>query len=212
MDSAVVSFKNVHFGYTAGEIVFDNLSTEVPKGSYIGFSGNNGCGKSTFFKLIIGTLKPLSGQVQVSTNHLVYLPQNSNFDRTFPISIGDILKMARFVNKQANISTDRLFCILEKVGLQKSLSCPIKSLSGGQFQRVIFARMLLIDPDLLILDEPFNEIDEKTIEDLAEILKEINKQNKTILLAVHDSCFLKTHVPDVMELKNGILMKPEVAV
>lgn len=205
MHNTSISFKKVRFGYPESTNIFQDLNFEIKKNEYVGFNGNNGSGKSTIFKLIIGSIKPNSGTIETDYNKIAYLPQNSNFDRNFPINIADMLKMARFANKNANIQSINLVNALEKVKLEKPLNCPLNALSGGQFQRVVFARMLLIEPDLLILDEPFNGIDEKTMEDMAELLKEINAKNTTILLAVHDNNFLKNHVPKVMELKNGKL-------
>lgn len=207
MNNSAIDLVNVNFGYTANTPIFKNLNGNINKGAYVGINGSNGSGKSTLLKLILGLLKPLSGKAVTHTKHIAYVPQNVSFDRTFPINIADMLKMAKFVNNKANVSVGNLNQALLQVGLKKTLDCPLQALSGGQFQRVIFARMLLIDPDLLVLDEPFNGIDEETIEDLAEVLKTLHAKGKTILLAVHDSYFLKTHVPEVLEIHEGVLKK-----
>lgn len=212
MNNSDITFDKVSFGYTADTLIFKNLNGLITNGSYVGINGSNGSGKSTLLKLILGLLKPISGKIHISTQHIAYVPQNASFDQTFPINIADMLKMAKFVNKKADTSPANLQNALKQVRLKKPLDCPIQALSGGQFQRVIFARMLLINPDLLVLDEPFNGIDEETIEDLAEVLKNLHTQEKTILLAVHDSYFLKTHVPKVLEIHDGILKKTEVAI
>jgi zinc/manganese transport system ATP-binding protein len=209
MSNLAISLNNIKFGYTADAPIFENLSASLIKGSYVGINGRNGSGKSTLLKLILGLIRPITGKVETKTKQIAYVPQNANFDRTFPISIGDMLKMAKFVNPKANTAFANLQKALIQVRLKKPLECPIQALSGGQFQRVIFARMLLLNPDLLVLDEPFNGIDEETIEDLAEVLKTLHAQGKTILLAVHDSYFLKTHVPEIMEINNGKLMQSE---
>lgn len=209
MNNLAISLNNIKFAYTDGTPIFEGLNAKLINGSYVGINGSNGSGKSTFLKLILGLIKPVSGTVNVHTKHIAYVPQNASFDRTFPINISDMLKMAKFVNQKINVSAANLEKALAQVNLKKPLNCPIEALSGGQFQRVIFARMLLMNPELLILDEPFNGIDEETIEDLAEVLKTLHASGKTILLAVHDSYFLKTHVPETLELRDGKLMQSE---
>jgi zinc/manganese transport system ATP-binding protein len=136
------------------------------------------------------------------------LPQNGSFNRTFPISVADVLKMSRYVKTSEACDATALQNALNTVKLAVSLDCPIQNLSGGQFQRVLFARLLLQNPDLLLLDEPFNGIDEETIQDLAEVLSHLHKKGKTILLAIHDWHFVNTFVPTILDVKNnGITLR-----
>lgn len=196
-------FNHLEAGYQPGKPILKDVDFSIPVGSYCAVIGSNGSGKSTFLKLIAGLLKPLKGNLVHPFKAVAYLPQNGSFNKTFPISVGDVLKMSRYVNLNGTYNAQALQAALETVKLLISLDCPIQNLSGGQFQRVLFARLLLQDPDLLLLDEPFNGIDEETIHDLAGVLKGLHQKNKTILLAIHDWYFVNNFVPMIIDIKDG---------
>lgn len=203
MSQSYLIFKNLEAGYHPECPVLSNVNFSIAAGEYCAVIGSNGSGKSTLLKLVARLLPPLKGSVQHSFKALAYLPQNGSFNRTFPISIADVLKMSRYVNASDTCDADSLQNALNTVKLAVSLDCPIQNLSGGQFQRVLFARLLLQNPDLLLLDEPFNGIDEETIHDLADVLKGLHQKGKTILLAIHDWHFVNTFVPTILDVKNS---------
>lgn len=208
MSQCHLIFKNLETGYHPDRPVLSNVNFSIASGEYCAVIGSNGSGKSTLLKLVAGLLTPLRGNVQNSFKALAYLPQNGSFNRTFPISIADVLKMSRYVKTSEACDATALKNALNTVKLAVSLDCPIQNLSGGQFQRVLFARLLLQNPDLLLLDEPFNGIDEETIQDLAEVLSHLHKKGKTILLAIHDWHFVNTFVPTILDVKNnGITLR-----
>lgn len=196
-------FKHIDLGYHGDAPILVDVDFSVTKGSYCAIIGSNGSGKSTLLKVVAGLLKPLKGSVAHHFKRVAYLPQNGNFNRTFPISVADVLKMGRFVYANGNYNHQALEGALSAVKLTIPLNCPISNLSGGQFQRVLFARILLQNPDLLLLDEPFNGIDEETILDIASLLADLHAKGKTILLAVHDWHFVNSFVPLVIDVKNG---------
>jgi zinc/manganese transport system ATP-binding protein len=196
-------FKNISLGYHADTPVITDLNFSIPSNAYCAIVGANGAGKSTLLKLIAGLIKPTQGRIKHQFKRLAYLSQNGNFNRTFPISVADVLKMGKFVYADSDYSNKALRTSLDTVKLSIPLDCPISNLSGGQFQRILFARILLQNPDLLLLDEPFNGIDEETILDLAEILTNLHKQEKTILIAIHDCKFVNNFVPLIIDVKNG---------
>jgi zinc/manganese transport system ATP-binding protein len=196
-------FNHLEAGYHPGKPILKDVDFSIPVGSYCAVIGSNGSGKSTFLKVIAGLLKPLKGNLVHPFKAIAYLPQNGSFNKTFPISVGDVLKMSRYVNLNGTYNAQALQAALETVKLSISLDCPIQNLSGGQFQRVLFARLLLQNPDLLLLDEPFNGIDEETIHDLAGVLKGLHQKNKTILLAIHDWYFVNNFVPMIIDIKDG---------
>jgi zinc/manganese transport system ATP-binding protein len=207
MSKSRLIFKNLEAGYHPDRPVLGNVNFSIAAGEYCAVIGSNGSGKSTLLKLVAGLLGPLKGSVQHSFRALAYLPQNGSFNRTFPISVADVLKMSRYVNNDACDAT-ALQNAINTVKLAVSLDCPIQNLSGGQFQRVLFARLLLQNPDLLLLDEPFNGIDEETIHDLADVLSNLHQRGKTILLAIHDWHFVNTFVPTILDVKNsGITLR-----
>ncbi len=203
MSQSHLIFKNLVAGYHPDSPVLSNVNFSIAAGEYCAVIGSNGSGKSTLLKLVAGLLAPLNGNVQHSFKALAYLPQNGSFNRTFPISIADVLKMSRYVNTSDTCDAAALQSALNTVKLAVSLDCPIQNLSGGQFQRVLFARLLLQNPDLLLLDEPFNGIDEETIHDLAGVLSNLHQKGKTILLAIHDWHFVNTFVPMILDVKNS---------
>ena len=208
MSQSHLIFKNLETGYHPDRPVLSNVNFSIASGEYCAVIGSNGSGKSTLLKLVAGLLTPLKGSVQHSFRTLAYLPQNGSFNRTFPISVADVLKMSRYVKTSEACDATALQNALNTVKLAVSLDCPIQNLSGGQFQRVLFARLLLQNPDLLLLDEPFNGIDEETIQDLAEVLSHLHKKGKTILLAIHDWHFVNTFVPTILDVKNnGITLR-----
>ncbi len=205
MSNSRLIFDHLESGYHPGKPILKDVDFSIPNGSYCAVIGSNGSGKSTLLKLIAGLLKPYKGSVRHTFKTIAYLPQNGSFNRTFPISIADVLKMSRYVNSSGVYNADSLQKALDIVKLPTPLDCPIQDLSGGQFQRVLFARLLLQDPDLLLLDEPFNGIDEETIHDLASVLKDLHQKGKTILLAIHDWHFVNSFVPIVIDVKDGYL-------
>ncbi len=196
-------FKHIDLGYRGDAPILVDVDFAVTKGSYCAVIGPNGSGKSTLLKLVAGLLKPLNGSVTHPFKHVAYLPQNGIFNRTFPIWVADVLKMGRFVHANGDYHHSALEGALSAVKLTIPLDCPISNLSGGQFQRVLFARILLQNPDLLLLDEPFNGIDEQTVLDLAVVLADLHAKGKTILLAVHDWHFVNSFVPLIIDVQNG---------
>lgn len=203
MKSTHLSFEHLGAEYNKGQPVLKNIHFSIPKGSYCAIIGSNGSGKSTLLKIIAGLLKPTSGSISQPFKTVAYLPQNATFNRIFPISIGDVLKMSRYLNPENNNDIEELKNALAIVKISNPLECPIQNLSGGQFQRLLFARLLLQNPDLLLLDEPFNGIDEETISDLANVLSDLHKKGRTILIAIHDWNFVNKHIPTIIEGGNG---------
>lgn len=195
-------FENLEVAYNRKQPILQNVDFTIPEGSYCAVIGANGSGKSTLLKTVAGLLKPSKGAVFHAFKTIAYLPQNATFDQTFPISVGDVLKMARYVNPDHCDDIENLKNALAAVNIWKELECPIQELSGGQFQRLLFARLLLQNPDLLLLDEPFNGIDEETVNDLANVLYDVHAKGKTILIAIHDWNFVNNFIPLIIEGKN----------
>lgn len=198
-----ITFKDISVGYDKNIPILTDVDFSISANSYCAIIGENGSGKSTLIKLVAGLIKSCHGQVMHSFKHIAYLPQNGNFNRNFPIAIEDVLKMGKYVYPKSDYSLKALKKALEEVKLNIPMDLPISNLSGGQFQRVLFARILLQNPDLLLLDEPFNGVDEGTIRDLAGILTYLHAEGKTILIALHDWNFVNNFVPLIIEVKNG---------
>ncbi len=206
LSKPIISLCDVYFSYQKNQIL-KNTSISLPMASYIGLIGNNGCGKTTFLKLIMGMLRPQKGRIEISSRNIAYLPQSNSLDRKFPLSIADVLSMVQELGIKVGLS--EMQNALNSVGLKVCLKTSIEALSGGQFQRVLIARALLQNPDLLLLDEPFNGVDEETISDLTQILKNFNKNGTTVIIALHDYEYIKTHTQFMLTIdqQNLVLME-----
>jgi len=200
-------FRDLTLGYDRHPAVH-HLSAEIPKGALVAVVGPNGAGKSTLFKGIVGALKPLSGHVDlhgVAAKDIAYLPQAAEIDRTFPISVYDLVAMGlwrRTGSWRGFSKTDhaRIRDAIASVGLTGFERRPIGTLSGGQMQRMLFARLLLQDAKVVVLDEPFNAIDAKTSADLVALVRNWHKEGRTVLAALHDLELVRANFPHTLLL------------
>lgn len=199
MSDICLEFKNLTLGY-GGHAAIHHLSGAVERGSLTAIVGANGSGKSTLMKGIAGILKPLGGGCVSKFARLAYLPQQSELDRTFPARVIDLVSLG-FWQRRGLLGRltreDRadLSDCLDAVGLSGFEKRPLDSLSGGQMQRALFARTMLQDADLILLDEPFNAVDERTIRDLVGLMKRWVAEGRTILCVLHDHGLVRAHFP-----------------
>ncbi|WP_435237679.1 metal ABC transporter ATP-binding protein [Psychromonas sp. PT13] len=191
----------------------DGVSTTINKSDLIAVVGANGAGKSTLLKSIMGQLKPSSGRIdlgQLTPKDIAYLPQSHQIDRKFPITVRE------FVSAGAWRRTGfwHMFSRSEKVSLEQALNKvnlagveerQISALSGGQFQRMLFARMLMQDAEILLLDEPFAAIDAQTTMDLMDVIHDCQKQGKTIITVIHDLGLVNRFFPKVILLAKHLI-------
>jgi zinc/manganese transport system ATP-binding protein len=202
-----LQFRDLTLGYDRHPAVH-HLSGDVPPGALLAVVGPNGAGKSTLFKGIVGALKPLAGQVDLnglSARDVAYLPQAAEIDRSFPISVYDLVAMGlwRKTGIWGGFSRADHAAIrnaIAAVGLTGFERRAIGTLSGGQMQRMLFARLLLQDARLVVLDEPFNAIDAKTSADLIALVQSWHREGRTILAALHDLELVRTNFPHTLLL------------
>jgi zinc/manganese transport system ATP-binding protein len=205
--TAQVQFRNLTLGYDRHPAVH-HLDGEVPRGALMAVVGPNGAGKSTLFKGIVGVLPPLAGRIDLcglKTRDIAYLPQAAELDRSFPINVYDLVAMGlwRRTGLFGGVGAkerDRIHHAIEAVGLTGFESRPIGTLSGGQMQRVLFARLLLQDARLIVLDEPFNSIDAKTAADLFDLVRHWHAEKRTVVAALHNLDLVRANFPDVLLL------------
>jgi zinc/manganese transport system ATP-binding protein len=194
-----------------GLVVLNNIDIAVRPNELIGLIGPNGAGKSTLFRGIVGILKPLSGSILtggVDPKDIAYLPQSADIDRTFPISVFDFVGTGLWrgvgffggIGKGARV---KIAQALAAVGLSGFENRGIGTLSGGQMQRMLFARVLLQDARLIVLDEPFNAIDAKTSADLLALVKQWHAEGRTVVAALHDMDLVRAHFPETLLLARG---------
>lgn len=210
--TASVAFQNLTLGYDRHPAVH-HLDTEISEGSLTAVVGPNGAGKSTLLKGMMGAISPLEGNIDFSgfeRKDIAYLPQQSEIDRSFPISVLDLVSMGlwREIGAFGRLGRGRRAQVSEAiaaVGLTGFEKRPIGSLSGGQMQRALFARLLLQDAKLVLLDEPFTAIDAKTMRDLVEIIKNWHSEGRTVLAVLHDYEMVGTHFPQTLMLARELV-------
>jgi zinc/manganese transport system ATP-binding protein len=208
--AAQIKLSNVTLGYDRHPAVH-HLTGEVAAGALMAVIGPNGAGKSTLFRGLAGILKPLSGSIDLGgldTRDIAYLPQSADIDRSFPISVFDFVgtglwRRIGFFGGIGEPARDRIVQALAAVGLNGFESRAIGTLSGGQMQRLLFARVLLQDARLIVLDEPFNAIDAKTSADLLALVKRWHGEGRTVLAALHDMELVRDHFPETLLLARG---------
>ncbi len=200
-------FHNLTLGYERHPAVH-HLDGVVEAGTLLAVIGPNGAGKSTLFKGVIGAIKPLAGAIErdgFDARDIAYLPQVAEIDRSFPINVYDLVAMGLWRRKGpfggiGRKDRDSVEHAIEAVGLTGFEQRAIGTLSGGQMQRTLFARLLLQDARVIVLDEPFNAIDSKTASDLLALVRRWHDEKRTVLAALHDMELVKTTFPQALLL------------
>jgi zinc transport system ATP-binding protein len=214
-----VKVKNLFFSYETTAI-FEDVSFLIPAGSFSGIIGPNGGGKTTLLKLLLGFLPKDKGIISVLGRNptkgnpkVGYVPQFFPKDKDFPISVKEVILLGALA--QASWRGFPLHLhkkaleLLDWLELADISDRPFGSLSGGQAQRVLFARALINDPDLLILDEPTAHIDQNAEKVIMRILLEL-KGKKTILMVTHHLSTIVQQVDSILSVHNKVeFLKPK---
>ncbi|MDX8509780.1 metal ABC transporter ATP-binding protein [Mesorhizobium captivum] len=212
MTSNVIRFSDVTVAYDRHPAVH-HLSGNFPVGSMTAIAGPNGAGKSTLVKALMGQLPLASGSIDLSgwsPRDFGYLPQAAEIDRSFPLTVADTVMLGawREVGAFRGISSAvsaRARDSLSAVGLEGFERRQIGSLSAGQFQRVLFARLLLQDAPVILLDEPFSAIDARTTRELLDILLGWHRDGRTIIAVLHDFDMVKSHFPQTLLIARELV-------
>jgi zinc/manganese transport system ATP-binding protein len=205
--SAALAFQNLTLGYDRHPAVH-HLSGEIAEGALLAVVGPNGAGKSTLLKGIVGAIHPLGGKIArngLATNDIAYLPQIAEIDRTFPISVYDLVAMglwrrAGLLGGIGASDRERIANAVDAVGLRGFENRAIGTLSGGQMQRALFARLLLQDARVILLDEPFSSLDSKTVSDLLELVHRWHGEKRTVVAVLHDHELVRKNFPEALLL------------
>jgi len=190
-----------------------HLSLAVPRGALVAVLGPNGAGKSSLLKAIAGLMLPLEGAISLAADlagHVGYLPQAAEIDRSFPISVLDFASLGLWravgaLRGHTRAERDRVAAALAAVGLAGFERRPIGTLSGGQMQRLLFARLMLEDAQLLLLDEPFAALDQHTMADLVAIIRRWQGEGRTILAVMHDIALARATCPHALLLARHLV-------
>jgi len=212
MTAAALQFRDLTLGYDRHPAVH-HLNGAIEQGALLAVVGPNGAGKSTLFKGIVGAIKPLAGAIDFAgrgAHDIAYLPQIAEVDRSFPISVYDMVAMGLWKRSGAFGGVGRegrqaIARAIATVGLTGFEQRPIGTLSGGQMQRMLFARLLLQDAQVIVLDEPFNGIDSKTVADLVALMQRWHGEQRTILAAMHDLELVKATFPQALLLAREVV-------
>ena len=192
----------------------DDVTFSITKGKKVAVVGPNGGGKSTLFNALAGLVPVVNGSLKINglspqdaKGSISYVPQRDLINRNFPLSVKQVVEMGLvsknslnlFSRKQINLKIKEA---LENVGLSEKINESINNLSGGQFQRVLIARGLAQDADILLLDEAFSAVDVGAQEDIMSLISDINLDGKTILVATHDINNLEEKFDEVLCLNR----------
>ena len=192
----------------------DDVTFSITKGKKVAVVGPNGGGKSTLFNALAGLVPIVNGSLKINglspqdaKGSISYVPQKDFINRNFPLSVKQVVEMGLvsknslnlFSRKQINLKIKEA---LGNVGLSDKIDQNINNLSGGQFQRVLIARGLAQDADILLLDEAFSAVDVGAQEDIMSLISDINLDGKTILVATHDINNLEEKFDEVLCLNR----------
>lgn len=188
--------------------VTPELVGEFTRGSMTALVGANGSGKSTLLKTLCGMIKPVSGSVSLPHPRpsIAWLPQHADIERTFPLTVFDLVAMGFWrqcgwfggINRQQR---QQVLEALARVRMRPFADASPGTLSGGQLQRVLFARLLIQNAELLLLDEPFSGVDSDTLVLLLELLAERHRAGCTLIVVLHDMATVAGYFPQVLRLK-----------
>lgn len=190
----ILECKDVTLGYE-NRIVAENINFSIDEGDYLCIVGENGTGKSTLIKTLLGLINPLQGKVSVnvgkSLKGIGYLPQQTQTQKDFPASVWEVVlsgvlntgHKSPFYSKEDKAEA---MLNLEKLGIAHLKRQCYRELSGGQQQRVLLARALCATDSALILDEPVTGLDPAAAKDFYDTIKELNREGVTIVMVTHD--------------------------
>lgn len=208
----LIALKNISHKYGSIFSVID-ISYHFKIGSLTAIFGPNGGGKSTLLKLIAGLLSPNKGSISSTirpSSRLGYLAQTKDIDRTFPLHVEDVVAMGLWprLGLFKGLSVQECPSVnnaLEKVGLTGFNKRSLTELSGGQLQRVFFARLIVQEADVILLDEPFTGVDNQTTKDLITLIQNWHQTGKTIIAVLHDMPLIHHYFPDCLLISKKLI-------
>jgi manganese/zinc/iron transport system ATP- binding protein len=196
-DKYVIEVEDMTVAYQVKPVLWD-IDLKIPKGVLMAIVGPNGAGKSTLIKAMLDLIKPISGTTYFNgysykkqRKYIGYVPQRGSVDWDFPTTVLDVVLMGRYgyigwIKRPGSKDKKLALKALSQVGMKEFANRQISQLSGGQQQRVFLARALVQDADIYFMDEPFQGVDAKTERAIVNILKEMRKLGKTVIVVHHD--------------------------
>lgn len=205
-----ITLQHLTLGYDEHPAVH-HLSLQIPAGSLVALVGPNGAGKSTLLKALAGELRPIEGHVSgLEGLRVAYHPQHHGLDMGFPIQVQDLVAMGLWhevgaLGRIGPAHWQRCHAALAAVGLEGFERRGIDTLSGGQLQRALFARLMLQDAPVVLLDEPFAAVDARTTDVLMGLLQDWHRQGKTVLVSLHNLALAASAFPHALLLARELV-------
>lgn len=208
--AVALEIRDLSLGYS-GLTLFRGLTMNIETGTTLAVLGANGSGKSTFVKMLMGLIDPLAGDVNWPSGQprqLGYLAQMTEFDRRFPIRVRDLAAMGAWqgfglLGRLDRQGRDRVDEALDAAGVLDIADRALHTLSGGQLQRALFARVIMQDAPVILLDEPFAAVDQSTEAHLLSIVERWREEGRAVVLVVHDLSSVLDHCSHTLLLGNG---------
>jgi len=204
---AAIALDDVSVAYRQGFAV-EGVTGRLEAGSFTALVGPNGGGKSSLVKAIVGAVPLATGRITVegaARRDIAYLPQRADIDVGFPITVADVVALGLWRRKgpfrrMGHDSQAAIGAAIAAVGLAGLEQRAVGALSGGQLQRALFARLIVQDAPILLLDEPFTGVDARTIEDLSALLRRWHGEGRTLVVALHDLPLVRAVAPRTLVL------------
>jgi len=209
---ASIEVTNLSVAYRDREALQD-LTGQFTAGSLTAVVGPNGAGKSTLLKALAGILPARTGEVRStarSGERFAYLPQQSEIDRDFPVTIDELVALGGWrsfgaFRRPPDTLRARVTDAMATAGLEGFGARQIADLSAGEFQRALFARLLLQDAAVVLLDEPFTAVDERTTDDLLQLVRRWHREGRTVIAVLHDLDQVREHFPSTLLLGRSCI-------
>ena len=213
--TTLIKLENVSFSY-GGATVVQDIDLDIEQGEFLGIVGPNAGGKSTLLKLMLGLIKPSRGTVTLfgkspaaGRAKVGYCPQYTQFSRNYPITVEEVVLLGRLgkvrvIGGYSKQDREIALSAMRSTEVESIRSKNISDLSGGQLQRVLIARALACEPEVLILDEPTANIDQRVEVDIFQLLKQFNER-MTIIVVSHDIGFISEYVTRVACLNRTLV-------
>lgn len=205
-----IELRDVALGY-GRQAVLRDVNLRLEPGAMVAVVGPNGAGKSTLVKALAGLVRPLRGRIEgLAGLRVAYMPQQGTLERSFPATVFELAALglwheAGALGGLSAAQRARCHAALAQVGLQALAQRGLHELSGGQLQRALFARLALQDAPVLLLDEPFAAMDERTCLDLLALMRNWQQQGKTVLAVLHDMAQVRRAFPQTLMLAGRVL-------
>lgn len=200
----MIHIENLSFSYTgSAPYTLNDINLDIGEGEYISIIGENGCGKTTLMRILLGFLKPARGSITIDTKYIGYVPQRNDFSNTsFPITVYEVLhsyyKLLKLGDKTMIMEA------LRRTGMENYKGSLMGNLSGGQTQKILIARALMGDSRLLILDEPSTGVDADSQKEIYAMLRRMSLEQRITILAVeHNLQAVFQNSTKIFHLQNG---------